>query len=418
MAAGSSPFEETRLSNGLRIVMEAMPTVRSAAAGFLANTGARDETPELAGVSHFLEHMCFKGTPKRTWHEITVDFDEMGSHYNAFTSKERTFYYGWVPAREIHGQIELLADMMRSSLPSDEFDVEKGVILEEIAMGKDSIEHVAWDLIHEHIYSGHSLSRPVLGTEESIKALTRDRMAAYFQERYSPSNLVLIVVGNIDPREVVATAERICGDWPVVETSIRQETPGFHGGRVVEQADRFSQQAVGLIYPGPAAGHADCETARALASILGGGNSRFYWNIVQTGLAPHAGVYWLGYIDCGMMMLDGLCMPDKAEEFAAAMRQQAEEITREGVATEELERVKNKRRTSLAVEAEAAYHRLVQVAEDLCDYGRPRTVAERLADVESVTVQRISEYLSDWPIIDEGVFLGLGPRRWPEERMQ
>lgn len=414
MAVSDSPFVEARLSNGLRIVMEVMPTVQSAAVGFLVNTGSRNETPELAGVSHFLEHMCFKGTAKRTWHDITVDFDEMGSYYNAFTGKERTFYYGWVPVAEIHKQIELLADMMRPSLPEREFEVEKGVILEEIAMSKDSIEHVAWDLMHDHLYPGHPLSWPVLGTEESIKALTRDRMVAYVQERYNPSNLVLVATGKIDPDEIVATAEKVCGDWPTIELGAQQEAPSFQPGMIVRQAERFNQQAVGYVYPAPPAGHPDCEVARALSSVLGGGNSRFFWDIIQTGLAPRAGVYWLGYIDCGVMMLDGLCMPEKIEAFADAVRREAETVTKDGVTAEELQRVTNKRRTSLAVEAEAAYHRLIQVAEDLCDYGRPRTVEERLAEVEAVTVQRVNEYLGEWPIVDGGLFLSLGPRRWPE----
>ena len=135
------------LSNGLQIVIERMPDVKSAAAGFLVRTGARDETRELAGVSHFLEHMMFKGTSKRTWRDITVDFDLMGSTYNAFTSEDRTVYYGWVRKADIARQMELLADMIRSVIPEDEFTTEKNVILEEIAMAKDNLEHVTFDFL-------------------------------------------------------------------------------------------------------------------------------------------------------------------------------------------------------------------------------------------------------------------------------
>ncbi len=417
MGSHDSPFVETALPNGLRIVMEVMPSVRSAAAGFLVNAGSRDETPELAGASHFLEHMCFKGTPSRDWRAINIDFDELGSSYNAFTTKERTFYYGWVPADRIDAQIELLADMMRSVLPPDEFDTEKGVILEEIAMSKDSIEHLAWDLIHEHLYPGHSLSWSALGTEASIAALTRDQMHAYFQQRYSPLNMVLLVTGRIEPDRIVETASRLCGDWPAIEPTGMREAPVMHGGTVVEQAGRFNQQAVGWVCAAPPAGHPDAEAARALASVLGGSNSRFYWNIIQAGLAPRAGVCWLGYSDFGMMMLDGLCLPENAEAFAEAIRREAGEISRQGASETEIRRVKNRRRTSLAVEAEAAYHRLMQMAEDLCDYDRPRTVAERLAEVEAVTVERVATYLTEWPIVEEGLFLSLGPRKWPEAQI-
>ncbi|MBN1489932.1 MAG: insulinase family protein, partial [Phycisphaerae bacterium] len=162
-----SPFIEETLPNGLRIVIELMPHVKSAACGFMARTGSRDEDSPLAGVSHFLEHMCFKGTPKRTWREITIDFDEMGSHYNAFTSKDRTFYYGWVRNADIGRQLELLADMMRSTLPPDEFATEKNVVLEEIAMSNDQIESLAYHLLHERVYKGGAMAWPVLGYEDS-----------------------------------------------------------------------------------------------------------------------------------------------------------------------------------------------------------------------------------------------------------
>jgi predicted Zn-dependent peptidase len=414
MADSDHPFVEAHLANGLRIVMEVMPQVHSAAAGFLVNTGSRDETPDLAGVSHFLEHMCFKGTARRNWRTINIAFDEMGSYYNAFTSKERTFYFGWVPAREIDSQIELLADMMQSVLPGEEFDVEKGVILEEIAMSKDSIEHTAWDLVHERLYPGHPLAWSVLGTEESVKALTRDRMYGYLRQRYSPGNIILVVTGRIDPDRIVAAAERVCGGWEPVEVDGERRPPTFSPGTAVQQVERFNQQAIGFAYPAPAAGHPDSEVVRAIASILGGDNSRFYWDIIQTGLALQAGVYWVAYADCGLLMLDGLCGPEKAEEFSRALEREAAKISRDGVVQTEVQRVKNRRRTGLAVEAEAAYHRLIEVVEDLCEFGRPRTVQERLAEVDAVTIDRIANYLREWPIQGEGFFLSLGPRRWPE----
>jgi len=405
---------QARLPNGLRIIMEVMPHVRSAAVGFLVNTGSRDEPPELAGVSHFLEHMCFKGTPRRNWRAINVAFDEMGSYYNAFTGKERTFYFGWVPADQIERQIELLADMMRSVLPADEFEVERGVILEEIAMSKDAIEHLAWDLIHERLCPGHPLGWSVLGTEATIKAMTRDRMYAYFRERYNPANMVLIATGRIDPEHVVAVAERLCGDWPSEGQVDHRVPPTFKTGTVTQQVERFNQQAIAVVLPAPRAGHPDAEVARALASVLGGDNSRFFWKIIQTGLAHEAGVYWVAYGDCGLMVLDGLCVPEKAEGLARAIQAEAVKITREGVDSSELQRVKNKRRTGLAAESEATYHRLLQVAEDVCDYGYPRTVQERLAAIEEVTVERVTRYLKEWPVDTEGLLVSLGPRNWPE----
>ena len=187
----SSPFVEDQLPNGLRIVIESMPHVKSVACGFLVRTGSRDETVPLAGVSHFLEHMCFKGTARRTWREINIEFDEMGSFYNAFTSKDHTFYHGWVRAGDMERQLELLADMMQSSLPAAEFETEKNVILEEIAMSEDHLEHLAYHLLHERVYEGASMAWPVLGYADTLRDLTRDQMEAYFARRYAPDNMVL-----------------------------------------------------------------------------------------------------------------------------------------------------------------------------------------------------------------------------------
>ncbi len=145
----SRMFHEYQLDNGLRIVIEVMPHVRSVACGFLARTGARDDPAELAGVSHFLEHMCFKGTQRRTWNDVNTAFDELGSQYNAYTTKDRTFYYGWVRSEDFERQLELLADLMRPTLPDSEFQMERGVVLEEIAMSEDDLASCAYDFLFD-----------------------------------------------------------------------------------------------------------------------------------------------------------------------------------------------------------------------------------------------------------------------------
>src|SRR5262249_1243637 len=300
-------FVERTLSNGLRVVVEPMPSVTSAAGGFLVRTGSRDETSDVAGVSHFLEHMCFKGTRRRTWQEITVGFDDLGSTYNAFTSKERTFYYGWVRRDDLAPQLDLLADMMRSVLPPDEFDTEKKVILEEIAMSKDQIEHHVYDLIHEKAFEGHPLSWPVLGDEKTVGGLSREQMWTYLQDRYNPANVVLVVAGNIEPEEVFSGAERMCTEWaPGTPRPKRAIPERFPTGTAVLQLERFKQQSLCWVFPAPGAtDERDHEAANALASIIGGSNSRFFWNIIQAGVAPVAGAWRVDYCDTGLMVLYG-----------------------------------------------------------------------------------------------------------------
>jgi len=407
-------FVEHTLSNGLRIVIEPMPHVQSAAGGFLVRTGSRDETPELAGASHFLEHLCFKGTPKRTWRQITIDFDNMGSTYNAYTSKERTVFFGWVRVADLEKQIELLADMMQSVIPSEEFEMEKKVVLEEIAMSEDQIEHKLYDLIHEKVYGDHALSWPVLGTEKTVSAMGRDQLHAYFQSRYHPANIVLVVAGAVDPANVLAMAQRICGDWAAQAPRPRRDVPpAIPEGITVCQTDRFQQQAVTLAFPTASAVHEDRETADVLAAVLGGHNSRFFWNIIQAGIAPHVSAGRLDYCDAGMMLAFGLCEPSQAEQMLVAMRNEIKKIAADGVTEDEIQRVKNRVRTALATEAEAPYYRFAQIVQDVDVLGKPRDVSERLAAIEAVTVDRVGTYQEAWPMTGAGSLTSLGPRDWP-----
>ncbi len=409
----NGPYTQHTLENGLRVVVEEMPDVRSAAAGFLVRTGARDEVSELAGVSHFLEHMMFKGTGKRTCREINIDFDRMGSTYNAFTSEDRTFYYGWVRKADIGKQIELLSDMIRSALPEGEFATEKNVILEEIAMSKDHLEHVMFDFLQEKVFAGHPLAWPVLGYEETVRALTRDQMWNYFQRRYAPDNITLIVAGSVDPEQIIGFAEEYCGAWTPTASSSGRVPPAVQGGTDVLQVEQFKQQVLALTFPSIAATDPRIETASAAAVILGGENSRFFWNIVQKGLAPRAGAHHLDYTDCGVMILFAAGQPERSEEVLEAMRAEARRICREGVSASEVDRVKNKRRTSLAIEAEAPYYRLTQLIDDLEYHGRPRTVDETLAEVDAVSVDSIRDYLGAFPIDRGGHLTSVGPRNWP-----
>jgi len=406
-------FIEHTLPNGLRIVIELMPHVHSVAAGFLVRTGARDETPELAGVSHFLEHMCFKGTKKRDWHQITIDFDKMGSTYNAYTSKERTFYFGWVRTEDLERQVELIADMMRSTIPPQEFEMEKNVILEEIAMSEDQIDRRTYDALHKQIFGGHALSWPVLGTAESIGKLTRDELHGYFRERYNPANMVLLVAGAVDPVKVIQVVAKICGRWKKGKPRPdRVAPPAVPKTTISNKTDRFQQQAVCLTFPAPSAADADRETADVFASILGGHNSRFFWKIIQTGVAPYVSAGRLDYCDTGLMIAFGFCEPDQAGRLIDAMQAEIRRIVDSGVTPDEVQRVKNRSRTALASEAEAPYYRLMQMVQDVDVLGHPRSVSQRLAAIDAVTPEGIRAYAEKWPLDGASCLTMLGPRDW------
>jgi predicted Zn-dependent peptidase len=409
-APASSQIVEHTLPNGLRIVCEVMPRVCSAALGFFVKTGSRHEAPSEHGVSHFLEHMCFKGTPRRTCQEINVRFDELGSIYNAFTGKEHTVYYGWVPAARMEPQLELLADIVRPALPDDDFETERNVILEEIAMSGDSFEHHVWNFLHEAAFPGHALAHEILGEKESIEKLPRDVMARYHARRYAPDNMMLLASGAIQPEEVFSAAARFCATWPRASDPPKVDVPPpLRPGVQRLKLPQFKQHIVILAYPGVAQDSPHAESIEAFTSLFGGMNSRCYWNIVQKGVCSQAGAAWISYADCGVMALYADGEPEKHDEMRAALEEQAKLVMSKGFTDAEVQRVKNRRRTQLALEAENPRTRLMQILDDLETLGYVRSAQARLADVEKVTRRSISEYLEQFPITGEPLAVTCGP---------
>src|SRR6266571_735729 len=192
------PFHQHTLENGLSVVGESSPSARSMALGFFVRTGSRDETPEVAGVTHFLEHMVFKGTPRRSALDVNMDFDRIGAHYNAFTSEENTVFYAAILPEYLPHAVDILADILRPSLRGEDFEMEKKVIIEEIGMYEDQPTFCAYDNAKRVYFADHKLGNSILGTVASIRALSRDQMHAYFQRRYVAPNITAVAAGRFD----------------------------------------------------------------------------------------------------------------------------------------------------------------------------------------------------------------------------
>src|SRR5438045_4124624 len=224
------PFHTHRLPNGLQLIGETSPSARSAALGFFVRTGSRDEAPDVSGVSHFLEHMMFKGTPRRTALEVNLDFDRIGASYNAYTSEENTVYYAALLPEYLPRGIDILADILRPSLRQEDFDMEKKVILEEIDMYEDQPGSVAWDRARRLYYGPHPLGNSVLGTKESVTALTRDQMQNYFTRRYAANNIVVSAAGNYDWDAFGRLASDACSGWNTGKVGGERGAAGAGGG--------------------------------------------------------------------------------------------------------------------------------------------------------------------------------------------
>lgn len=405
-------FVQRTLDNGLRIFVEPLGHLPSAACGFMVLTGSRDETPQEEGVSHFLEHMCFKGTAQSTWEEINQRFDRLGSQYNAFTSQEKTMYYGWVPEENLAPQIDLLAEMMRSALPVGEFDTEKKVILEEIAMYRDSLHSCMFDLASKELFAGAPLALSVLGTEETIGPLARDQMADYHRRRYGPDNMVFVATGKLDAERVCDQVAAITESWPRGEGGRQQAVPEFRQGLAKQQNDKFKQQALMLCFPAPAGRDNDARIG-ALTHILAGDNSRIYWDVIQQGVCAEAGAFYMGYTDVGVSVLYAVCEPERAGPALEALREQAVRICEHGATDDEVARVRNNMRTKVARDGDAPMRRLLQIAKDINMLGQPLSLAEHLARVEAVTRADLDELLRAYPITGEGMLVSVGPADWP-----
>src|SRR5271156_811026 len=218
-------FRQHQLPNGLDIIAEENPDSYSFAAGIFVKTGSRDEGSAINGVSHFLEHMMFKGSTRYTWEDVNRIFDEIGARYNAFTSQEMTAYYANVLPEFTEKAIEHLSHLLRPAIRNEDFDTEKKVILEEIAMYLDDPGHRLYEKLMETHFASHPLAMSVLGSADSIQKLQRDQMAEYFDRRYGPGNMVLSVTGRMDFGQVVELAEKYCGKWLRVNAPRNQPLP-------------------------------------------------------------------------------------------------------------------------------------------------------------------------------------------------
>ncbi len=204
-----SSYKKTTLANGIRVISEEIPSVKSASIGIWINTGSRNETPENNGISHFIEHMMFKGTKKRNFQQIAQSLESVGGYMNAFTSKEHTCYYARVLDENVDKAVDVLSDMVfNSTFPAKEMEKEKTVVLEEIKRSEDDPDDLVHEYFEKHIYDGHPFARPIIGTAENVKAFTRDDLFGYTQSYYSNENIILTAAGNLNHGQLVRLAEK------------------------------------------------------------------------------------------------------------------------------------------------------------------------------------------------------------------
>lgn len=402
-------YDHHTLPNGLTIIGEHNPDAKSVAIGFFARTGSRDETPEISGVSHFLEHMMFKGSERRTADDVDREFDEMGARYNAFTSEENTVYFGAVLPEFQSRLIDLLADMLRPSLRQEDFDVEKKVILEEIAMYKDRPHFVVYDLARETYHHGHPLGNSVLGSTESITALQRDQMMHYFGRRYAPNNLVVTLTGNYDWEAAVEQIEQVCGAWEPGDNARNISEPDAIPLERMQPDHKLDRAYLCAVAPAPSAQDDRRHAAQVLAEVLGGGEgSRLYWALVHPGIADSVDVSYDSEDGAGAYYTFATCDPARTTEVIDIIRATLANAQSDGLSDDEIERARRKLASAMVLRAETPMGRLTSVGFDWIYRQHVTPLNESVNRLLAVTSDEVDGLLQERPF-DKLTLVGLGP---------
>ncbi len=403
-------FHKHTLANGLTLVAEHSPSARSVSLGFFVRTGSRDETPEVAGVSHFLEHMVFKGTPRRSALEVNRDFDAIGADYNAYTSEESTVFYAALLPEYLTQGVDILADILRPSLRGEDFDMEKNVIIEEIGMYEDQPTWCAYDLAKKAFFAEHPLGNTVLGSNASITALTRDQMQAYYDRRYVAGNITVALAGKFDWPTAIALVEKQCGHWPTGPAPRNNRLPARSNPlRQVVTKEKTQQEHVFMLSPGPDARSPLRYAAHMLSMILGDdSNSRLYWELVDPGLADSADVSFHDYDGAGAFFTSLSCEPENTAENLAIIEKVFAQVQKDGITEAELATAKSKLLSREVRAGERPKGRMQALGLTWTYLGEYRSVDDELKAVEAVDLRQMQQVIDEFTLTQQAI-TALGP---------
>ena len=384
-------YDLTVLPNGLRVITEEMPSLRSVAVGCWVDTGTRDELPSEAGASHFLEHLLFKGSETMTARDIAETFDSIGAESNAFTSKDYTCFWARLLDQDLPTGLGVLAEMIqRPAFRQRDIDAERSVVIEEINMNEDDPSDVAFEQFTQAVFEGHPLERPVLGTRESIRAMSRDDIAGYWRRRYTPASTVVAMAGSLDHEEVVKLVDDILGEWEgeTTDHDSAPVTPRPH----VRLVQRDTEQAH-IVIGGQGIDRADERrwAFQVLHHVLGGGmSSRLFDEIrEQRGLAYAVYSFRMSHADAGAWGVYVGTTPAQAETALELILAEIDKVVKEGITADELDRAKGAMRGGLALSLEDANSRMVRLGRDELTGAPHYSVDERLALIDAVTLDDI-----------------------------
>ena len=379
----------TRLPNGLTVVSETMARVETVSIGAYVHAGTRDEAAAENGVSHFLEHMAFKGTEKRDAAAIAREIENVGGHLNAYTAREQTAYYAKVLKEDVGLAADILGDILtHSTFIPEELERERGVILQEIGQANDTPDDIVFDHFQATAFPDQPMGRPTLGTEGVIAGMKREALTGYMRHHYGPTNMVVAAAGALEHETLVELARRHFADLPSVAPALA-EPARYRGGEFREERD-LDQVHVVLGFEGPAVATAQHYPTMLLSTLLGGGmSSRLFQEIRERrGLVYSIYSFAQPFRDGGLFAVYAGTGEDQAAELVPVTLEELKRVQRD-VTQEELDRAKAQLRASVLMSLESTGSRCEQLARQIQVHGRPITPEETKAKIAAVTIDQV-----------------------------
>ncbi|MDD5016489.1 MAG: pitrilysin family protein [Eubacteriales bacterium] len=388
------------MGNGIRIVAELMPNYNSVAAGIWVKTGSTCETPEENGISHFIEHMLFKGTKNRTAKQIAVDMDKIGGQINAFTSKECTCYHARVVPDKLEVAVEVLSDLVINSLYDEvEIQKEKGVVQEEIAMVNDNVEELAHEKISELFFTGSTLSKPILGLAENVSGFSRDDLLGYIDTHYYPANIVVSVAGRFDEDEMISSVQKHLGDYG---RGTKKEKDSCENGFAPAVRSMFiekdaEQTHLCLAFPGCTFADDMRFSMAVLNNILGGGmSSRLFQSIREDkGLAYSVYSYPSTYSFSGMFSLYAGTTAVNADIVVGLMKQEIDRLKNERISESDFTQGKDQMKGNYVLSMESTNAKMSALGKSLLLLDEVYDEEETMAKIEAVSIDSVNALIDD-----------------------
>lgn len=409
-------YRKLILDNGIRLVTERIPTLKSVTIGIWVNAGSRDELPAQAGYSHFIEHMFFKGTTTRSATAISREIDALGGEMNAFTTRESTTFYVKVLDQHVSQGLALLSDIFHHSrFNFKEIEKEKQVIIEEIRMVQDDPEDLVQDLHTNQVMASHPLGRPILGRESVIRAVRRKDLLDYVDRHYCPTDVVIAVAGNFEARWLERTIAREFGrsqgrGQTDAGSAATRRPPVICGGLLLQRKP-LEQVHVCIGMKGLAAGHPDRYVAYVLNSVLGGSvSSRLFEEVREKrGLAYSIYSYLSGYSDGGTITIYAGSRKQEVERVLEVILREVRSLAKRGITRDELVRTKDQMKGSLMLSLESSHSRMNKLAKDELINRKRTTLDDMIREIDAVTLDQVGRVAGE--LFDPGTLsvTGLGP---------